>query len=125
MIVLIAFNASMLFAGDIKHFPIKPELSNIETTINLEKLAPVTPVFAEFSDGTEFKASPEISVIKLAPETPKEADFEDASLPVQINIAQLSPVSPKEPDFEDTDVDVQGTQLTLAPATPTEADFTD
>ena len=125
MIVLFAFSAGVLYAGDLKHYNIKPDTYKIETTVDLEKLAPATPVFAEFSDGTEFKASPDVLISNLAPVTPKEADFEDAALPMQINTEQLAPDSPKEPDFEETSVDIPGTQFTLAPATPTDADFTD
>jgi len=126
MIVLLAFNASMVFGGGIKHYTIKSEANKIEATIDLEKLAPVTPIFVEFSDGTEFKVSPEISVSKLAPVTPKEADFDDASLPAQINIEQLAPTCPQETEFEDIDAASRpGIIQILAPSTPSEADFTE
>jgi hypothetical protein len=125
MIVLLVFNASMLFAGGIKHYTIKSETNKIEAAIDLEKLAPSTPLFAEFTDGTEYKAGPEVLISNLAPATPKEADFEDASLPVEINMEQLAPISPKDPGFEDIAGDQPGTPVTLAPSTPNEADFTD
>ena len=124
MIVLFAFGATMLYAGGMKINTIKPESYYVETTIDVEKLAPATPAYAEFTDGTEFKASPVTLVRNLAPVTPKEADFDDASLPVKVTTAQLAPASPKEPDFEETDFAVVVTPCTLAPATPSEADFT-
>jgi hypothetical protein len=125
MIVLLAFSASVLCAGGIKRYTIKSESNKVETTIDLEKLAPSAPLFAEFNDGTEFKASPEVLISNLAPATPKEADFDDATLPVQISTEQLAPASPKEPDFEDIAVDLSGISGILAPSTPSEADFTD
>jgi hypothetical protein len=125
MIVLLTFNAGVLFAGGIKHYTIKSEANRIEAAIDLEKLAPSAPLFAEFNDGTEFKASPEVLISNLAPATPKEADFDDATLPVQISTEQLAPASPKEPDFEDIAVDLSGISGILAPSTPSEADFTD
>ena len=123
MIVLFAFGANVLYAGGMKHYTIKPDTYKTETTIDVEKLAPAKPVYAEFADGTEFKASAEALISNLAPVTPKEADFEDANMPVQVSIEQLAPVSPKETEFEDPDFAVPGTPCTLAPATPSEADF--
>ena len=105
MIFLFALHTGLLFAGGIKHYTVKPEPNKIEAVIDLDKLAPVTPAFAEFADGPESNARIEIKIRQLAPATPKEADFED----------ELSPE-------EKNKVSVANTNK-LAPAPPTEADF--
>jgi hypothetical protein len=124
MIVLLAFNASIVFAGGIKSYTVKSETSKTETTIDLAKLAPALPKYAEFTDGTGFKAGAVAPVSKLSPVTPKEAEFEDSSELNTINIYQLAPIPPKETNFEEID-EVLANTHPLSPTTPGEADFTD
>jgi len=117
-------NASLIFANTPMRNSVKAEPVKIETTINFEKLAPASPVTADFSDGTEHSATAEIMTIKLAPITPAVADFDDETSTSVIDILRLAPETPKESDFEDANFGNQVNAVMLAPATPTEADFT-
>jgi hypothetical protein len=61
---------------------------------NLDRLAPVTPSEADFS---EYVPEPSIS---LAPVTPAEADFNEAEYSAQVSTLNLKPTTPTNADFE-------------------------
>jgi len=120
---LILMNASPIFAKNPGANALNAEPAKNEITIDLGKLIPITPLLAEFNDGTEHNATTNLFVTNLAPITPLVADFEDAGAEMLINIEKLAPETPKESDFEEAEFLNPVMPGTLAPTTPAEADF--
>jgi hypothetical protein len=67
------------------------------STKDIQNLAPVTPVEAEFIDDN---AKLTYEIISLAPSTPAVANFDDYIDTVIIDIKSLAPLTPVEADFE-------------------------
>jgi hypothetical protein len=120
---LLSLNATLILAKNPGANALTAEPTKNEITIDLGKLIPITPLLAEFNDGTEHNATTNILVINLAPITPLVADFEDAGAEMLINIEKLAPETPKESDFEEAEFLIPVMPGTLAPTTPAEADF--
>ena|ERR1035437_8702396 len=74
----------------------KPAAEKALGTKNMQNLAPVIPVEADFNDMPSEMAS----VLNLVPITPVLADFEDASDEITVDFTALAPVTPAEADFE-------------------------
>jgi hypothetical protein len=123
IIALLALNASLLIAGDINHPTTNPEPVKNALFAIPDKIAPITPLVADFDDGTDVKASPEIFIAKIAPVTPREADFDDESGLVSVIIDKIAPVTPKDPEFEDQEIDMYPNASQLSPHPPAVADF--
>lgn len=107
VIILLAVSVNTLFAGGERRAATKSESARTETSVAIGKLAPATPLFAEFTDAAEFSSGPVILTIRLAPVTPPEADFEDTAAVKESLLSQT--VSPS----------------LLDPPTPADADFTE
>ena len=61
----------------------------------------------------------------LAPVIPVEADFNDGDINMTFDIRNLAPVIQIEADFNDDDINQTFDIRALAPTTPFEADFSD
>ena len=96
--------------------------NNNAVSLNINNLAPVTPVEATFEDATETSVFIyDFSV--LAPVTPVEADFSDVVPEKNIELSILAPITPSEADFNESIEDKSIDFSILAPVTPAEADF--
>ncbi len=110
---VLTLSASVLFAGNETS---STPVSNENTTITMEFLAPVAPAEATFEDCTVNDTE------HLVPVTPSEATFEEMPADVY-TVFDLAPVAPIQADFEDIVAQVTIDNETLAPVTPAAADF--
>ena len=116
---ILSLQVSFLSAGNIET---NPTLSNEAVSVNINLLAPVTPVEATFEDATEASAF-SFDFSYLSPATPDEADFSDVVPEKNIDLTILAPVTPPEADFNDNSEAQTIDFSALAPVTPAEADF--
>jgi hypothetical protein len=87
IIILLTTITCSVTAGGLKRAA-RSEAPKTEIAVDLEKLAPATPEFAEFSDEDDLNALPEIPITGLAPVMPVEADFEDLPDTAGITVIQ-------------------------------------
>jgi hypothetical protein len=116
---VLSLQVSLLFAGNNET---KSVVNNDIVPLNINTLAPVTPVEATFEEAT-CPGSVTFNYTTLAPVTPEEADFSDVVPEKKIDFTILAPVTPAEADFDDTIENQTCGSVTLAPVTPAEADF--
>ena len=74
----------------------EPATGNNTGSKDIQNLAPVIPVEADFNDTPSAMAS----ALNLAPITPAVADFEDATDTISLDLTALAPVTPAKAEFE-------------------------
>ena len=77
----------------------KPAAEKAFSTKDIQNLAPVTPVEADFNDDV---TNLTFDIIALAPTTPCEADFNDDVTNLTFDTIALAPTTPNEADFSDS-----------------------
>jgi hypothetical protein len=77
----------------------KPAIEKVFSTKNIQNLAPVTPIEADFNDADITLA---FDIITLAPTMPIEADFNTDSIDLTFDIRTWAPTTPAEADFSDS-----------------------
>jgi hypothetical protein len=104
---LCILHLNSLFAGGDKHFTTRSEPARMELSVSIDRLTPMTPAVAEFSDVSDVPPCMEIPTARFAPVAPKDAEFEDFSVVQETLLMQAVTLS------------------LVAPATPSEADFSE